>query len=102
MWAFTSAWAKLCMGFYVYIGCVLLNYVDKGRLLEEIERMDHVGQVDKELHLDARALHYVPEDEGRVGTAASHRDEHAGEGGWRMHEVDREHGTRTDALQVGS
>jgi hypothetical protein len=75
---------------------------DKGRLLEEIERMDHMGRVDKELHLNARALHYVPEDEGCVGTAASHRDEHAGEGGWCMREVDCEHGTRTDALQVGS
>jgi hypothetical protein len=64
--------------------------------------MDHVGRVDKELHLDARALHHVPEDEGCVGTAASHRDEHAGEGGWRMREVDREHGTGTDALRVGS
>jgi hypothetical protein len=64
--------------------------------------MDHVGRVDKELHLDARALHHVPEDEGCVGTAASHRDEHAGEGGWRMREVDREHGTGTDAFWVGS
>ncbi len=62
----------------------------------------NVGRIDKELHLDACALHYVSEDERRVGSAASHRDEHAGENGWRVREVDREHGTGTDAVGVGS
>jgi hypothetical protein len=61
-----------------------------------------VGRVDKKLHLDARALHHVPEDERRVGPAASHRDEYAGEGGRRVREVDREHGAGTDALRVVS
>src|SRR5882757_1837113 len=61
-----------------------------------------VGRVDKKLHLDTRALHHIPEDERRVGPAASHRDEHAGEGSWRVREVDREHGTGTDALRMRS
>ncbi len=61
-----------------------------------------VGRIDKKLHLDARALHHVPEDERRVGSAASHRDEHAGESGRCVREVDREHGTGTDALGMSS
>lgn len=59
-----------------------------------------MGRVDEELHLDARALHDVPEDERRVGPAPSHRDEHAGEGGRRVREADGEHGTGTDAVGV--
>ena len=61
-----------------------------------------VRRVDKELHLDARALHHVPEDERRVRPAASHRDENTGECGRRVREVDREYGTGTNALRVGS
>lgn len=66
---------------------------DDGDLLD-------VRRVDKELHLDARTLHHVPKDERRVGPAASHRDEHAGEGGRRVREVDGEHGARSDAVWV--
>lgn len=61
-----------------------------------------VGRIDKELHLDARAMNHVPEDKRCVGSAASYRDEHAGEGGRRVREVDREHGTGTDALRMVS
>ena len=67
-------------------------------------RDDHdfldVRRVDEELHLDARALHHVPQHEGRVGPAAPHRDEHAGEGGRRVREVDGQHGARADAVWV--
>jgi hypothetical protein len=58
--------------------------------------------VDKELHLDASALHHVPEDEGRVGTASSDGDEHAGKGRRRMCEVDGEHRARADAIWMCS
>ena len=59
-----------------------------------------VGRVDEELHLDARALHHVPEDERRVGPAPPHRDEHAGERRRRVREVDGQHGPRPDAVGV--
>jgi len=69
-------------------------------------RDDHdlldVRRVDKELHLDARALHHVPEDEGRVRPTPPHRDEHAGEGRRCVREVDGEHRAGTDAVGVRS
>lgn len=48
------------------------------------------GELTKKLHLNARALHHVPEDERHVGPVVSHRDEYTGEGGRRVREVDRE------------
>ncbi|KAH9978062.1 hypothetical protein BGW80DRAFT_790694 [Lactifluus volemus] len=61
-----------------------------------------MGGVDKELHLDASALHHVPEDEGRVGTASSDGDDHASKGGRCVCEIDGEHRARIDAIWMCS
>ena len=50
-----------------------------------------VRRVDEELHLDARALHHVPEDKRRVGPAPPDGDEHARKCRRRVREIDGEH-----------
>ena len=59
-----------------------------------------MGRVDEELHLDARALHHIPEDERCVGPTPPDGDEHAREGCWRMRESDGEHRSGAHAIRM--
>ena len=58
------------------------------RMLNDLNPF-HIRWVHKELHLHARLLHDVPEDERRVGSAAADREEHSRE---RERRLLHEHG----------
>ena len=66
---------------------------------EDLDDLDMRG-THEELHLDARAVDDIAEEEGRVGAAPAYREENASEGCRGVLGRHLENGTREDAFWV--